>query len=221
MVTSSIPGEGKTTVSANLAVSLAKHGKRVILVDCDLRNPSVAAFFGMPQRDPGLGAVLDGKAQIKDVLKERKVENGQLLLLPGESQSETNVSLLGSEKMKAVIQKLSSMADVVLLDTAPAQLLADAAMMARYVDSAVYVIRYDYTKIGKIREGIQSLSLSKIKMLGYVFNCDRSAGGSRYGYGYGRYGSYSRYGHYGHYGRYRDIGKREKKEDPSGRVIKE
>ncbi len=156
MVTSSIPGEGKTTVSANLAVSLAKHGKRVVLVDCDLRNPSVAAFFGMPQRDPGLGAVLDGKAQIKDVLKERKVENGQLLLLPGESQSETNVSLLGSEKMKAVIQKLSSMADVVLLDTAPAQLLADAAMMARYVDSAVYVIRYDYTKIGKIREGIHS-----------------------------------------------------------------
>ena len=65
------------------------------------------------------------------------------------------------------------------------------------------------------------MSLSKIKMLGYVFNCDRSAGGSRYGYGYGRYGSYSRYGHYGHYGRYRDIGKREKKEDPSGRVIKE
>ena len=77
-------------------------------------------------------------AQIKDVLKERKVENGQLLLLPGESQSETNVSLLGSEKMKAVIQKLSSMADVVLLDTAPAQLLADAAMMARYVDSAAF-----------------------------------------------------------------------------------
>ena len=76
--------------------------------------------------------------------------------------------------MKAVIQKLSSMADVVLLDTAPAQLLADAAMMARYVDSAVYVIRYDYTKIGKIRGGIQSLSLSKIKMLGYVFNCDRA-----------------------------------------------
>lgn len=221
MVTSSIPGEGKTTVSANLAVSLAKHGKRVILVDCDLRNPSVAAFFGMPQRDPGLGAVLDGKAQIKDVLKERKVENGQLLLLPGESQSGTNVSLLGSEKMKTVIRELSSMADVVLLDTAPAQLLADASMMARYVDSAVYVIRYDYTKMGKIREGIQSLSLSKIKMLGYVFNCDRSAGGSRYGYGYGRYGSYSRYGHYGHYGRYRDIGKREKKEDPSGRVIKE
>ena len=209
MVTSSIPGEGKTTVSANLAISLAKHGKRVILVDCDLRNPSVAVFFGMPQRDPGLGAVLAGKARVKDVLKERKVENGQLLLLPGESQSGANVSLLGSEKMKTVIQELSSMADVVLLDTAPAQLLADAAMMARYVDSAVYVIRYDYTKMGKIREGIQSLSLSKIKMLGYVFNCDRSAGGSRYGYGYGRYGSYSRYGHYGHYGR------------PSGRVIKE
>ena len=98
MVTSSIPGEGKTTVSANLAISLAKHGKRVVLVDCDLRNPSVAAFFGMPKQDLGLGAVLDGKAQIKDVLKERKVENGQLLLLPGESQSETNVSLLGSEK---------------------------------------------------------------------------------------------------------------------------
>ena len=85
-------------------------------------------------------------------------------------------------------------------------------MMARYVDSAVYVIRYDYTKMGKIREGdFSPCPLSKIKMLGYVFNCDRSAGGSRYGYGYGRYGSYSRYGHYGHYGRYRDIERERKK----------
>ena len=110
MVTSSIPGEGKTTrIRQVWRVSLAKHGKRVVLVDCDLRNPSVAAFFGMPQQDLGLGAVLDGKAQIKDVLKERKVENGQLLLLPGESQSGANVSLLASEKMKTVIQKLSSM----------------------------------------------------------------------------------------------------------------
>ena len=111
------------------------------------------------------------------------------------------------------------MADVVILDTSPAQLLADAALMARFVDAALYVIRYDYTKMYKIREGIQALAMSKIKMLGYVFNCDRNSGDVKYGYGYG-YG-YRRYGSYGHYGRYRDTGKRDKKEDLSGRVIKD
>ena len=67
--------------------------------------------------------------------------------------------------MEGLIAELKNMADVVILDTAPAQLLADAALMARFVDAALYVIRYDYTKMYKIREGIQALAMSKIKML--------------------------------------------------------
>ena len=220
MVTSSIPGEGKTTVAVNLAISLVRQGKKVVLVDCDLRNSSIADFLGITEQRPGIDSVLHKKAAVTDVLTEIDV-NGEnkLTLLLGEEEEKTDISLLGSKRMEGLIAELKNMADVVILDTAPAQLLADAALMARFVDAALYVIRYDYTKMYKIREGIQALAMSKIKMLGYVFNCDRNSGDGKYGYGYG-YG-YRRYGSYGHYGRYRDTGKRDKKEDLSGRVIKD
>ena len=220
MVTSSIPGEGKTTVAVNLAISLVRQGKKVVLVDCDLRNPSIADFLGITEQRPGIDSVLHKKAAVTDVLTEIDV-NGEnkLTLLLGEEEEKTDISLLGSKRMEGLIAELKNMADVVILDTALAQLLADAALMARFVDAALYVIRYDYTKMYKIREGIQALAMSKIKMLGYVFNCDRNSGDGKYGYGYG-YG-YRRYGSYGHYGRYRDTGKRDKKEDLSGRVIKD
>ena len=220
MVTSSIPGEGKTTVAVNLAISLVRQGKKVVLVDCDLRNPSISDFMGITEQRPGIDSVLHKKAAVTDVLTEIDV-NGEnkLTLLLGEEEEKTDISLLGSKRMEGLIAELKNMADVVILDTAPAQLLADAALMARFVDAALYVIRYDYTKMYKIREGIQALAMSKIKMLGYVFNCDRNSGDGKYGYGYG-YG-YRRYGSYGHYGRYRDTGKRDKKEDLSGRVIKD
>lgn len=220
MVTSSIPGEGKTTVAVNLAISLVRQGKKVVLVDCDLRNPSIADFLGITEQRPGIDSVLHKKAAVTDVLTEIDV-NGEnkLTLLLGEEEEKTDISLLGSKRMEGLIAELKNMADVIILDTAPAQLLADAALMARFVDAALYVIRYDYTKMYKIREGIQALAMSKIKMLGYVFNCDRNSGDGKYGYGYG-YG-YRRYGSYGHYGRYRDTGKRDKKEDLSGRVIKD
>lgn len=223
MVTSSIPGEGKTTVAVNLAISLVRQGKKVVLVDCDLRNPSIADFLGITEQRPGIDSVLHKKAAVTDVLTEIDV-NGEnkLTLLLGEEEEKTDISLLGSKRMEGLIAELKNMADVVILDTAPAQLLADASLLARFVDAALYVIRYDYTKMYKIREGIQALSMSKIKMLGYVFNCDRNSGDGKYGYGYGYgYRRYGSYGSYGHYGRYRDTGKRDKKEDLSGRVIKD
>lgn len=223
MVTSSIPGEGKTTVAVNLAISLVRQGKKVVLVDCDLRNPSIADFLGITEQRPGIDSVLHKKAAVTDVLTEIDV-NGEnkLTLLLGEEEEKIDISLLGSKRMEGLIAELKNMADVVILDTAPAQLLADAALMARFVDAALYVIRYDYTKMYKIREGIQALAMSKIKMLGYVFNCDRNSGDGKYGYGYGYgYRRYGSYGSYGHYGRYRDTGKRDKKEDLSGRVIKD
>ena len=85
---------------------------------------------------------------------------------------------------------------------APSEMLADAPVLARYLDAAVYVIRYDYAKMRQIRMGVENLSMSGIHMLGYVLNRDRSVGGGGYGYGYGYYGRY-RYGRYGRYGGYR------------------
>lgn len=220
LVTSSIPGEGKTTISANLAIALARQGKKVILVDCDPRNPSVAEVLGEEEIHPGIGAVLRGEVKLSDAFTSVKVaDDCHLTVMFGGEPSKDDAVLLGSRQMKGFIEEVQKEADVVVLDTAPAELLVDASLMARYVDAALYVVRYDYTKMNRIRAGIQSLSMSGIQMLGFVFNGDRSEKERRYGYGYS-YG-YRRYGSYGHYGRYGRLKDTGKMEDESGRVIKE
>lgn len=232
LVTSSIPGEGKTTLSANLAISIAQQGKKVLLVDCDLRNPSIAGVMNEQEPHPGLGSVLKKEVPLSEAItnvklpKERTNENGSLHVIFGGAPDGENSLLIGSEHMRALIKALKSKYDIIILDTAPSELLADAPLLGKYVDAALYVIRYDYTKLREIREGVESLALSGIDMLGYVFNGDNSSGGQGYGYGYRRYGNYgsygSHYGSYGKYGAYDHYGKMEKgSTDKFGRVIKD
>lgn len=216
LVTSSIPGEGKTTIAVNLAILMARQGKKVILADCDLRSPAVAQVIGERHTHAGTCSVLKNQSTLEKELCTVQVdENNTLQILYGGEPSKADSALLASSQMESLVEKLCEQADVVILDTAPAQLLADASMMARYVDSALYVIRYDYTKMSRIREGIQSLNISGINMLGYIFNSDSSAKRKRYNYSYGY--SYGHYGYYSGQGKLRDTGKRE---DSSRRVIK-
>ena len=93
-------------------------------------------------------------------------------ILYGGSPRPQDSSLLGSEEMKTLIKLVRDMADYVILDTAPAELLVDASLMARYADAALYVIRYDYTKMNKIRGGVEALALRKVDIIGYIFNGD-------------------------------------------------
>lgn len=225
-------GEGKTTLSANLAISIAQQGKKVLLVDCDLRNPSIAGVMNEQEPHPGLGSVLKKEVPLSEAItnvklpKERTNENGSLHVIFGGAPDGENSLLIGSGRMRALIEALKSKYDIIILDTAPSELLADAPLLGKYVDAALYVIRYDYTKLREIREGVESLALSGIDMLGYVFNGDNSSGGQGYGYGYRRYGNYgsygSHYGSYGKYGAYGHYGKMEKgSTDKFGRVIKD
>ncbi|MBR5474882.1 MAG: polysaccharide biosynthesis tyrosine autokinase [Lachnospiraceae bacterium] len=213
LVTSSVPGEGKTTLAVNLAIAIAKQGKRVVLVDCDPRNPSVAGCLNNVKERPSLGDILQSKVNPLAALETVDVGGqGKLSVLYGGKAAEKDAKLLGTKAMQTLIQTLESRADIVILDTAPADLLADASNLARFVEAALYVVKYDHTKVRHIRGGVQALSMSGIHILGYVFNADKSARNRSYGYGYGAYGNY------GHYGRSSRVGQRA---DDSGRVVKD
>lgn len=149
---------------------------------------------------------------------------GSLEILYGGNNDEKNTKLLGTKRMEALIHTLKKQADLIILDTAPSGILADAAVLARYVDAALYVIRYDHTKMQQIREGIQSLVMSGIHLIGYTFNGDNQSRGRGYGYGYGykRYSGYSRYGVKKESDSYRHYGNVQKgTQDQYGRIIKE
>lgn len=187
MVTSSISGEGKSTVASNLAISMALKGKRVILVDCDLRNPSVGSIFNLKAKFPGLIPVLNGTASLDSALYEVKDRGGRaigLTLLPGGSGESSLVEILGSEAMSDLIAQLREKVDVVILDTPPSAMLVDAMMLVRHVDAIAYVIMSDYALRRYIIKGVEELSNSDAPIVGCILN----GGGSRSGGYYGYYG---------------------------------
>lgn len=188
MVTSSIPGEGKSTVAGNLAISMARKGKRVILIDCDLRNPTQGKVFGLKGKYPGLVAVLQGKARLEDALYE-VTDRGEpigLTLLPGADHESKLVEILGSDEMKNLLEELKKQADVVILDTPPSAMLVDAMIMVQHVDGVVYVVMSDFAKRSFIYRGMEELTSNGVEVLGCVLN-----GGKTRTRGYGYYGSKS------------------------------
>ena len=198
MVTSSISGEGKSTVAANLAISMALKGKRVILVDCDLRNPTVSQIFDLKVEYPGLVSILRGNSKLEDSMVPVSDHGNPigLTLLPGGQREPRLVEILSSENMKTMIERLRTMADVVILDTPPSAMLVDAMMLVQYVDAVAYVVMSDYARRRYIFEGVEELTSAGAPIVGCILNGGRSRGG-RYGY-YGYYSYRSKYGYGGY-----------------------
>ncbi|MCD8231828.1 MAG: CpsD/CapB family tyrosine-protein kinase, partial [Clostridiales bacterium] len=138
LVTSTTEGEGKTTIAVNLALSLAKRGLKVVLVDADLRRPSVAGALGMGQPEKGLKDVLSGNAKISETLVAC---DGGLFVLPGTGSIQEPSRLLGSSRMDSVLHALTKAADYVVVDSPPCGMLSDAALLARKIDSIVMVVK--------------------------------------------------------------------------------
>ena len=198
LITSTVPGEGKTTVASNLALALAAEGKRVILIDGDLRKQSLKPLFGIGAHSDGLVEVLSGKAKNFRLLP---VPDSSLLLLSGDGTVAQPQRLLGSPRMGQILELLRQKLDYILIDTPPAGVLSDAAALAKYADGAIYVVRQDMANSVQIVNSVQSLS-GAVPLYGCVLNCTQAGttrSGYRYGYRYGYQYGYSSYSHYSHY----------------------
>ncbi len=175
------PGEGKSTILCNLAVLLAQVGKRVLIIDGDLRRASVHRRFEGGQRQPGLSSFLaDMDADLSHVVHKTEVEG--LDVIPSGPHPPNPAELLGSPKMSALLATVKSSYDYVLLDSPPVLLLADAAVLAAQVDGSVVVVEGRGTRPASLKAALDTLRNSQTKVLGVIVNKLKR---SRFGYGYG------------------------------------
>ena len=178
-VTSAIPGEGKTTVSLWLAQSLSQSGKKVLVLDCDLRKPTVHEKLGI-SNEKTLLDFLQGTEKFADVVQ--KHERSGLACLPGREMSATDHDLLGGEKMSKLLEAVREKYDVVIIDTPPIAALADARLLAGFADSLLFVVRWGSTPREAISTAMAQLEASKLQPHGVVLSkVDlKSQGGYQY-----------------------------------------
>ena len=185
-ITSSIPGEGKSFVIANLATTIAEAGQDVVVVDADLRRPVVAETFGVVG-SVGLTDVLAGRAKITDVLQPWG-ETGHLFVLAAGSVPPNPSELLASRAMRTLLEELGEHA-MVLIDTPPLLPVADAAILTAQTDGAMVVCSANKTTFDMLAESVVSLRRVHGRALGAIVNRVPSRGAGADGYGY-RYRSY-------------------------------
>ncbi len=197
LVTSAIPAEGKSTVSANLAMSLAQTGKKVVLVSCDFRRPTTDQFFGV-NNAVGLSDVLLGTHALKSALQRPLDE--QLLILTAGKMPPNPSELLGSTKMQEIIESLEEWADWVIIDTPPVLAVADPVSVARWVDGVLMVSKAGESTREAADKSVELLSKVGARVIGVaVWGLDETKNRPGYGYGYGYYtgGYYYYHSYYG------------------------
>ena len=220
LFTSSTSGEGKTFNAANLAMSFALLGKKVILCGLDIRKPALGRLFGISDRQQGVTSLL-AREQVTEELLDSQINNSGLnqnldLLLAGPVPPNPT-ELLARKNLEDIITLLRKKYDYIILDTAPAGLVSDTIQIGKYADVSCFVCRADYTpkssfavvnalknekKMPNICVIINGIDMSK-KRNGYYYGYGKYAKYGRYGR-YGNYGSYGSYGNYGNYGNYAD-----------------
>jgi tyrosine-protein kinase len=187
VISSSIPAEGKTTIAINLAVSLADTGARVILIDADLRRPSIAEYMGI-EGQVGLTTVLIGRADVKDVVQP--FGTSSLDLLPAGQVPPNPSELLGSAAMGSLLERLSASYDMVLLDSPPLLPVTDAVVLSKMAGGAVVIVGADRIHRPQLQQSLDSLETAGAHLFGIVMNKIARRDAAAYGYGSG-YASYA------------------------------
>lgn len=183
MVTSSMMSEGKTTTSTNLAETFAQAGNRVIIVDADLRRPRVHQVFGVSNQQ-GVTNVLAGQVDLKGAVK---VAGSQINILTSGPIPPNPSELLGSTKMKELVQVLSDHYDIVLIDTPPVNVVTDAAVLSTLVDGVILAIASGKTEIEAGKRALKSLEAVNANVIGTVMTMVPVTKKGYYGYQYYSY----------------------------------
>lgn len=172
LLTSSIPGEGKSTVALNLVRSMVESGQKIIYVDCDIRKSVVIGRFGVRSEDGkkifGLSHYLSGQKKLDDVIYDTEIE-GMNMIFAGPSVPNPT-EMLGNHYFKEMLQNLRENYDVVIVDTPPLGSVIDAAVVAPQVDGAILVIEQGKVSRRFIKEVKKQLDNSGVKILGVVLN---------------------------------------------------
>ncbi|MCC6953582.1 MAG: polysaccharide biosynthesis tyrosine autokinase [Deltaproteobacteria bacterium] len=168
LITSASKGEGKTTVSANLAIALAQGSSKTVLIEGDLRRPRFEYVFHSDPSEPGLVEFLSGQRPLEDVIRRTPVEN--LWIIPAGSATPNPAELVGSRRMAELVQTLSETFDYVLIDTPPVIPVADGLMLSRIADGVIMVVRSGLTAKSVARDVTRKFSQVNAKMIGVVVN---------------------------------------------------
>ena len=179
LVTSSLPGEGKSSTATNLAIAMAQSGQTVCLVDADLRRPMVSEYLGL-ERNAGLTTALVGTADVDDLLQPWG--DGSLFVLTSGQIPPNPSELLGSHSMKDLIDRLEKVFDAVIFDTPPLLPVTDAAVLAQHVGGVVLVVGSQKVSSKDLEKSITTLNLVSANLLGIVMNRTPSKGPDAYGY---------------------------------------
>lgn len=181
LITSSLPGEGKTSSAINLAHVIAQAGNRVLLIDADLRRPSVAGYLGL-EGDAGLTTVLIGEANIEDVAQPLETEGLEVLasgpIPPNPSE------LLGSKNMQDLLNDAMAKYDFVVVDTAPLLAVTDAVVLSHYVGGTVVVAQSQRVRKPQLGQALDKLEAVQARVLGIILNRVQSGSQGAYIYNY-------------------------------------
>ena len=205
LITSSFPGEGKTTIMANLAVTLTQTGASVLLIDCDMRRPSLHKIFKR-EKVPGLSEILAGDQLCDNIIQETEIKG--LSFIPAGTSPPNPSELLGSSQMQEMLDALKPRYDHILLDAPPFLAVTDAPLLTKSADILLLVLESERVPVKTAQRTVEMLDIVSAPVAGLILN-DKTGLAERYGYYGNKYYSSSYYG-YGYYG-YQYYGEDEKK----------
>jgi capsular exopolysaccharide synthesis family protein len=196
LITSSIPGEGKSFIAANLAISLALTDKKVVLLEVDLRKPKLSEIFGISSTANGISNYLIGEKEADEIIKRTEVNSNLFIISAGPIPPNPSELLLNG-RIQELLVYLENAFDFIVIDTAPVSPVTDAYLLSQFCDSTLYVVRHAYTPRIYLQLLDENNRVRGLKNLALIFNGVKSRGigkggyGNGYGYGYGvGYGDY-------------------------------